>query len=241
MWTARSSRPPPVAAIWSLSVTVPTPANVNDWPTVGCAGRAKDAPSTVSTGLMRFALAVTVLEELQVEGDLAGNQADRMPAARDLGIDRGDPRVRGHGTGRVERQAGAEQPADIDVAQEYQGRPGGRGEALWGGGGEPGLALRRHRRSCRRSSGGRRQAPQPAWRRRPRGPATRAAAVTLVSSRFMNAPPLASRRQRYMTFSKIRLTESHAGRRRRAQARSHTPNASLLRAAPLATAPSVHR
>src|SRR6266516_6152598 len=65
MWTAWSSVPPPVAAIWLLRVTVPA-AVVNDWPTVGCAGRAEDVPSTVNTGLMRFALAVDV-PELQVD------------------------------------------------------------------------------------------------------------------------------------------------------------------------------
>src|SRR5260370_36084293 len=65
MWTAGSSTPPPVAAIWLLRVTVPA-ADVNDWPTVGCAGRAKDVPSTDSTPLMRFAFAVSV-PELQVD------------------------------------------------------------------------------------------------------------------------------------------------------------------------------
>ena len=40
---------------------------MNDWSTEGCAGRAKDVPSTVSTGLMRFALAVISVPELQVD------------------------------------------------------------------------------------------------------------------------------------------------------------------------------
>src|SRR5258708_9775331 len=89
MWTAWSSTPPPVAEIWLLRVTVPA-AVVTDWPTVGCAGRAKDVPSTVSTGLMRFALAVDV-PELQVEATWLATRPSGCPLPGLSAVPEGTP------------------------------------------------------------------------------------------------------------------------------------------------------